>query len=140
MELLVVAVIDMVVGVTALGEVEEVDMAVTVVVTDTVTVLGVWNVEMGGPILEKVVLTVIEIVEAAIAMQVVIDMPVPEGLHGMKLASETVQVLMIGPVEALVLMMIVINRTCGRRAIILFSFDWCIHAVVLQCLTDSGWP
>ena len=120
MESSLVAVIDMVVEVTALGEVEEVDM--TVVVTDTVTVLGVWNVEMGGPILEKVVQTVIEIVEAAIAMQVVIDMPVPEDLHGMKLASETVQVLMIGPVEALVLMMIVINRTYGGKAMILFSF------------------
>jgi hypothetical protein len=76
----------------------------------------------GAPILEKVVQTVIEIVEAAIAMQVVTDMPVPEDLHGMKLASETVQVLMIGLVEALVLMMIVINRTCGGKAMIVFSF------------------
>lgn len=93
-------------------------MAVTVVVIDTVTVLGLQNDEMGGPILEKVVQTVIEIVEAATAMQAVIDMPVLEGLHGMNLASETVQVLMIGPVEALVLMMIAINRTCWGRAMI----------------------
>ncbi len=97
-------------GVTATGEVEEVDMAVIAVVIDTVTALVVQNAGMEDPMLEKVVEIAIEKIEAVIATRVVTDMQVLEDLHVTREAPEIVQVLMIDPVEAHVRMMIVTDN------------------------------
>jgi len=104
-----VQVIDMV-GVTATGEVEEVDMAVIAVAIDTVTALVVQNAGMEDPMLEKVVEIAIEKIEAVIAIRVGTDMQVLEDLHVTREAPEIVRVLMIDPVEAHVRMTIVTDN------------------------------
>lgn len=96
--------------VIAMVVVEEADTALSVGVTGTVTALGVEIVAMEDPMEEKVVQTAIEIAEAATVMQEATVMVVSEGLHVMKEAPEIGQVLTIGPVEAPVLMTIVIDK------------------------------
>ena len=98
------------VGVTATGEVEEVDMAVIAVAIDTVTALVVQNAGMEDPMLEKVVEIAIEKIEAVIAIRVGTDMQVLEDLHVTREAPEIVRVLMIDPVEAHVRMTIVTDN------------------------------
>jgi hypothetical protein len=96
--------------VIAMVVVEEADTALSVGVIGTVTALGVEIVAMEDPMEEKVVQTAIEIAEAVTVMQEATVMAVSEGLHAMKEAPEIGQVLTIGPVEAHVLMTIVIDK------------------------------